>query len=157
MFADAVLFCERGQFVEYFVGQVLHGELVRAKDQQASDVAACGDSEVSAIAGVGEEDIVAERAFVGDDVLSVAYQQFLLYFHHVERNDEAGGSGFAMEFQITVELEVHDCIGKMRIDIVRMNGSRAPLCRDREQPIVDGGIQPACETSQPLFEDLQLE
>ena len=53
---------------------------------------------------------VAERALIADDLLTMTYQDLLLYFDLVKGDDEAGSAAFAMEFEVTVQLEIHDSI-----------------------------------------------
>src|SRR5579859_5302958 len=65
--ADTVIACEYRQFGKDLLWKVLHSEFVRTEDEQSSDRAARGDAYEGAVAGVGEEDVVAEGAFIADD------------------------------------------------------------------------------------------
>src|ERR1700742_4363365 len=84
-------------------------------------------------------------------------QEFFLNFYQVKRNDEAGGAGFAVELQICVQLAVHYSIGEMRINVPRVNDSRAKVRRKRKNAIIKGGVQWKRETREPFFKILQLK
>ena len=69
---DAVFPGEYCQLVKEFLRQILHGQFMGTENEQSSYRRAGGRADKGAVAGIGEEDVIAEGAFVGHNLLAMA-------------------------------------------------------------------------------------